>query len=86
MFSHVLFFALSIGHSLGVWSWIQPQLKSGIETLIREKFNYSRNILYQEISTYLFYIFLALIFAFVLKKVRKWNQKNGKYDKAYSKN
>ena len=71
LLSYTLFFVLSIGHSLGAWSWIQPQLKSGIEILIVEKINYSENILYQEISNYLFYIFLALIFAFVLKKVRK---------------
>lgn len=69
LFSYVIFFALSIGHSLGVWSWIQPQLKYGIEFLIGEKITYSQNLLYEEISNYLFLIFLALILAFVLKKV-----------------
>jgi len=71
LFSHILFFALFIGHSLGAWSWIQPYLKSVVEILIGKKFNYSQKTLYGEISDYLFYVFLALILALALKKVRK---------------
>jgi len=65
LFSYVLFFALSIGHSLGVWTWIQPQFQTMF---------YQEISLYQEISNYLFYIFLALIFAFVLNKLRKYKK------------
>ncbi len=57
LFSYILFFALSIGHFFGVKSWV--------------KFDYFESTIYDEILRYLFYIFLALIFALILKKVRK---------------
>jgi hypothetical protein len=72
--SSVIFFAASLGHSLGAWTWIQPQVESGVKILIG-KFSYPGSSLCEEISNYLFCVFLALIFAFVLTKIRK---KSGK--------
>lgn len=69
--SSVLFFAVCIGHSIGVWSWIHIRSENIIKNLIGENLNHSWSSAFEEISSYILYVFIGLIFACILNKIWK---------------
>ncbi len=70
--SSFIFFSVFIGHSMGFWQGrLESQLKPVFEDIIRKSIG---ETIYEEISGYLLYLFIGVIFAYILNKI--WKNKS----------
>jgi len=68
----VLFFSLFTGHFIALFRFrIGDQLKSIVKQLLKIQMDYSQKMIYEEIFEYLSYLFIAVVFGLVLKKIQE---------------